>query len=87
MKENIHYIQLAPVLKIIIQFKKVFNYDSKLGKNPKYKNLQNIKGSVGSWLLLVGITDTENNARPITVYIHLHASFLYEVISSNSDNL
>lgn len=87
MKENVYYTQLAPVLKIIIQFKKVFNFDSKLGKKAKYKNLQNIKGSVGSWLLLVGITDTENNASPITVYIHLHASFLYEVISSDSDYL
>lgn len=35
------------------------------GKKSKYKNLQNIKGGFDWCLLLIGVTDTENNASPL----------------------
>lgn len=57
-------------------------------ENHKFKNLWNIKEIVlASVYLPIGMTDTEDNAAPVTVCIHLQASLLHEVISSDSEIL
>lgn len=54
----------------------------------KYKNLWNIKEIVLACVYLpIGVTDTEDNAEPVTVGIHLHTSLFPEVISSDSEIL
>jgi len=37
--------------------------------------------------LPVGVTGTEDDAEPVTHYIHPHASLLHELISSDSEIL
>lgn len=50
----------------------------------KYKNLWNIKERVLACVYLpIGVTDTGANAETVTVYFHLHATLLQEVISSD----